>query len=171
MIIRIWDLSTGDCTRIMEGHIDSISFIAWSPDGERLASVSLDYSIRIWDAGSGVCQNIIQEHTKANAPITWSRNGQTIALGFRDKIIRIWEVSTGSCMRECDTNSNLFSPSNFESIPIDWISDKVQDGSRLFGIECQKLSINGAKACALVTKSEISFFKLTGEEIERRKRQ
>mmetsp|Transcript_23263 Transcript_23263/g.35895 ORF Transcript_23263/g.35895 Transcript_23263/m.35895 type:complete len:1396 (-) Transcript_23263:2625-6812(-) len=169
MIIRIWDSNTGVCKRTMEGHIDTVSCIAWSPNGERLASVSCDYSIRIWDADSGLCQILIREHTKARAPIAWSRNGQTIASGFDDKIIRIWEVSSGSCIQEYDTNSKLFSPDNFQSIPINWISDIVRDGSRFFGIECQKLSINSAKACAQINPSTISFFKLMGQR--KRKRQ
>lgn len=40
---------------VLRGHTDSISRIAWSPDGKYLASPSRDKTIRIWDVSMGEC--------------------------------------------------------------------------------------------------------------------
>ncbi|MDY6901159.1 MAG: hypothetical protein SWZ49_24215 [Cyanobacteriota bacterium] len=46
--IRIWDLYTGECIRILEGHTDWVYCIAISPDGKTLVSCSRDKTVKIW---------------------------------------------------------------------------------------------------------------------------
>ena len=38
----------------LEGHIDFVNSVAFSPDGQRIASGSNDETIKIWDAASGL---------------------------------------------------------------------------------------------------------------------
>ncbi|KAJ5768989.1 hypothetical protein N7520_003548 [Penicillium odoratum] len=40
--VRIWDIATGQSISTLEGHWGSVYSIAWSPDGSRIASGSLD---------------------------------------------------------------------------------------------------------------------------------
>lgn len=47
-LIKLWDAFTGDIIRTLDGHKEGISDIAWSPDGEYLASASDDKTIIIW---------------------------------------------------------------------------------------------------------------------------
>ncbi len=39
----------------LQGHSGTVTSVAWSPDGEQLASGSGDYTLRVWDAASGTC--------------------------------------------------------------------------------------------------------------------
>ena len=50
---RIWDATTGDVVRALEGHGDLVLSVAWSPDGRQLATGSRDNTARIWDAIMG----------------------------------------------------------------------------------------------------------------------
>jgi hypothetical protein len=34
-MVRVWDVETGRALRVLEGHSDSVSSVAWSPDGPR----------------------------------------------------------------------------------------------------------------------------------------
>jgi len=42
----------------MEGHSSSVRFVAFSPDGKRVASVSMDMLVKIWDAATGAEVNL-----------------------------------------------------------------------------------------------------------------
>ena len=52
--IKLWDIQEGELIRTLEGHGEGISDIAWSHDGEYLASASDDKTIWIWSIES-VC--------------------------------------------------------------------------------------------------------------------
>jgi WD40 repeat protein len=49
-LIRILDASDGEQVLALGGHGDTILSIAYSPDGNTLASGSIDGTIRIWRA-------------------------------------------------------------------------------------------------------------------------
>ena len=46
--IRVWNISTHKCVRILRGHTNGVYALSVLPSG-RLASASLDATIRIWD--------------------------------------------------------------------------------------------------------------------------
>jgi len=50
--IRIFDLG-GQCRSILRGHIGNILSVAWSRDGKRLVSSSVDGTVREWDVAEG----------------------------------------------------------------------------------------------------------------------
>ncbi len=49
----LWDLTTGQIIRRLEGHTDSVSAVAFSPDGTRGLSGSFDGTLREWDLATG----------------------------------------------------------------------------------------------------------------------
>ncbi len=47
--IRLWDAKSGEQKAILTGHSSWVNSVAFSPDGETLASGSADNSIRLWE--------------------------------------------------------------------------------------------------------------------------
>jgi len=70
--MRVWDLETGGCLRMLEGHTDTITSLSITPDGSRLISGSADGSTREWDLETGICLNM----TEGIPPVT----DQTVAV-------------------------------------------------------------------------------------------
>ena len=79
----------------LEHHTDGIWHLAFSPNGERLASGGKDRTLILWDLKTrqpAVAQ--LANHTKQIRSITFSPNGETLATGSEDQTIILWDTST-----------------------------------------------------------------------------
>jgi WD40 repeat protein len=86
--------------RFDEGHTDHIVGLAFSPDGKRAASASVDRTIRIWEVESGKQLGILEGHTDTVVSIAFTKDGLRLFSASRDKTVRLWEVETGKDLRQ-----------------------------------------------------------------------
>jgi WD40 repeat protein len=87
----------GPCLHTLEGHLDSVTSIAWSKGGQ-LASTSSDGTIRIWDPTTGHSTLQPQEHHGSGTVIAWSQDGSQFASASMDGKVKIWRPATQYCM-------------------------------------------------------------------------
>ena len=84
--IRIWDLETGECVRVLEG-ISGI--LAIFPDGEK----ALDSQLRIWDLRSGECSGSLSPQPYIAEEICITPDGrQALTRSRQDRTIRMWNL-------------------------------------------------------------------------------
>jgi GTPase SAR1 family protein/predicted phosphodiesterase len=50
----VWEARSGRLVRTLEGHQGGVQNVAWSGDGQWLASGADDGTVRVWDVGSGI---------------------------------------------------------------------------------------------------------------------
>ncbi|KAG0222019.1 hypothetical protein BGX31_009410 [Mortierella sp. GBA43] len=97
--VRLWDLDTGKCVKVLKGHSKSIWNVAFSPSGTQVASGSDDKTARLWDVETGACLHVFSGHDKYISSIAFSQGGNQIASGSADDTIRVWDVESGKCTR------------------------------------------------------------------------
>jgi WD40 repeat protein/tRNA A-37 threonylcarbamoyl transferase component Bud32 len=68
--------------------------VAFSPDGERLATACADGSVRVWDWPSAKQTLLAQAHTKAVRCVAFSPDGRRLATGSEDGTVKLWDLSS-----------------------------------------------------------------------------
>jgi len=76
--------------RTLSGHIHFVRSVAFSPDGQILASGSWDQTIKVWNLSTSQELNTLKGHTDAVLNVSLSANGQTLVSGSKDQTIKVW---------------------------------------------------------------------------------
>ncbi|KAF9060132.1 hypothetical protein BDP27DRAFT_433152 [Rhodocollybia butyracea] len=80
----------------IEGHSSIIHSVAFSPDGNHIASGSADRTLRIWDACTGdLLVGPFNGHEDEVKCVAFSCDGGKIVSGSYDKTMHVWDAQTG----------------------------------------------------------------------------
>lgn len=93
----------------LRGHKNFIHQIAWSPNGNSIATVSRDNTIRIWDSVTGQMNSLFRDELEVFG-IAWSPDCESIASWSAGATIRCWNTRTKkrrSAIREGDADRFL----------------------------------------------------------------
>ena len=94
--IWLYDAHTGTELNLLTGHEAPITGIAFSLDGQTVASGSLDNTVRLWDAVSGAHKSTLVGHEDRITSLAYFPNGTTLASGSWDKTVRLWDTVSGT---------------------------------------------------------------------------
>jgi WD40 repeat protein len=78
---------------------------AWSPDGHRLAAVSISGFIQVLAISSGSVEQAFQGHSFGGAAVHWRPAGEQFATAGQDGKVRLWSPTSDRALNELDGGS------------------------------------------------------------------
>ncbi|KAG8865454.1 hypothetical protein FRB97_004718, partial [Tulasnella sp. 331] len=78
-----------------EGHSHFVTSVAFSPNGDHLASGSDDKTVQVWDIQRGGEVATFKGHSDWVTSVAFSPNGDHLASGSHDKTVRVWDIQNG----------------------------------------------------------------------------
>jgi len=79
---------------ILGGYNGAVLSVAFSPDGNTLASGAADDTVQLWDVPTRQPIGLSLSNTGSVDWVAFSPNGKTLATGDADGTVRLWDVAT-----------------------------------------------------------------------------
>jgi WD40 repeat protein len=121
--IKLWDTDTRKLRQTLGSSLFAtrVDTLAFSPDGQILASVNFDLTISLWDLNTGKVRSTLKGHGWQVYSIAFSADGQILVSGGFDGAVKIWNWRTEELLHTL----NRPSPSDWFRSLVSWFDYSV----------------------------------------------
>ncbi|MBF0565137.1 MAG: serine/threonine protein kinase [Nitrospirae bacterium] len=96
--VRVWDVASGTCIFVLEGHEDWVTAISIARDGKLALTSSNDGTLRAWDLKSGRCTGVFRAAGEPIRSVAVTPDGKYALTGGNDSFLRLWSVQDGKLL-------------------------------------------------------------------------
>jgi WD40 repeat protein len=89
--LYLWNTENNDMVAQLTGHLGAITAIAFSPDGQYVATGSSDSTIRVWEIETQEVHTTLRGHNGKVRTLVYRWDGQRILSGGSDRQICLWD--------------------------------------------------------------------------------
>jgi WD40 repeat protein/serine/threonine protein kinase len=91
--VMVRDVATGRILHTLVGHAADVNCIAFSPNGQRIATTSSDRTVKLWDTATGREVFTLRGHTNDVIALVFSPDGNQIVSADVDHTDRVWDAT------------------------------------------------------------------------------
>lgn len=102
--VHLWNIPHRTVNLTLKGHTDTVNALAFTPNGNMLASGSDDKTIRLWDTSTGT--EILNMPSGKIHALAFSMDGKILASINSVFRIQLWDVGTGSQLTSIEGQNN-----------------------------------------------------------------
>ncbi|KAL6830732.1 quinon protein alcohol dehydrogenase-like superfamily [Trichoderma sp. SZMC 28015] len=116
-VFQAWNGLSELILRAMKSNTCHVDSVAFSPDGQLLASALYEGTLLLWDRSTGAVRNILKGHTGKVNSVVFSSDGRKLASASDDSVVLGWDVASGGLLLTLQGNTDrllsvAFSPDN-----------------------------------------------------------
>ncbi|XP_022257607.1 periodic tryptophan protein 2 homolog [Limulus polyphemus] len=88
----VWEWQSESFVLKQQGHFNTMSCLAYSPDGQYIVTGGDDGKVKVWNTGTGFCFVTFTEHESGISGVTFTQSGKAILSASLDGTVRAFDL-------------------------------------------------------------------------------
>ena len=126
---RFWDMETGQCLLLQDGHWKEVFGLDFHGDGSLVSTTDLGSVVQLWDLRTGKSIHHFCGHAKRVLCANFAPNGFHLATAGDDGTIKIWDLRRRKQVVSIPAHSNVIAQVQFEPTTGDTLVSASFDGT------------------------------------------
>ncbi|KAM6894090.1 PWP2 small subunit processome component [Xenentodon cancila] len=124
--LLVWEWQSESYVFKQQGHLNNMASLAYSPDGQHIATGGDDGKVKVWNTNSGLCFVTFTEHTSSVTNVTFTSSGFVIVSASLDGTVRAFDLHRYRNFRTFTSPR----PAQFSSLAVDVSGELVSAGAQ-----------------------------------------
>lgn len=124
--LLVWEWQSESYVLKQQGHYFDMNTLAFSPDGQNIATGGEDGKVKLWNAASGFCFVTFPEHSASISAVEFAKQGQVLFSASLDGTVRAFDMVRYRNFRTFTSPK----PVQFSSLAVDPSGEVVCAGSQ-----------------------------------------
>ena len=101
--LRLWDVREAKLLHeVKDAHSDAIADVAFSPDGEAVATAGMDRLARVFSVADASALGTFEGHGGHVLGISWRDDGRVLATAGADKKAKLWDIEQAKLIKNIE---------------------------------------------------------------------
>lgn len=104
-VCRIWNLQSGACKHVLQGHTGRVNSIKVNDLNNTAVTVSDDFTARVWDWTTGQCRHVLAGHGGWVSDMALLGSASKAITVSGDDLAVVWDLDEGKCCNVLEGHS------------------------------------------------------------------